>query len=70
MITILNKTMNDKNNNVSLPIWIMVIIMGTAVYKQIDFETLKVKNLGLGIVYFLTFISLVILIVRKMFLSK
>lgn len=62
--------MENKNNNISLPIWILIIILGTAVYKQIDFETLKFKNLGLGIIYFLTFISLVIFMLRKMFLSK
>lgn len=57
--------MKNKQDSVSLPYWILVVILGIATYKQIDFANLNFKNTGLGIVYLLTFIATIFLIVKK-----
>ena len=43
---------------------ILAIIIGAALYKEFDFETLRFKKIGLGIVYLITFVGLVVMIVR------
>lgn len=60
-----HKNMKNKQDSVSLPYWILVVILGIATYKQIDFANLNFKNTGLGIVYLLTFIATIFLIVKK-----
>lgn len=52
------------------PLWILAIILGTAVFKQIDFENLNFKNTGLGIVYLLTFMLSIFFIVNKKKLDR
>lgn len=43
---------------------IIAIILGSALYKQFDSETLKFKNTYLAILYFTTFISCVYIVIK------
>ena len=36
---------------------ILAIIIGAALYKEFDFETLRFKKIGLGVVYLITFVG-------------
>ena len=38
---------------------ILAVILGVSVFRQFDFETLRFKNLGLGLIYLAVFIVLV-----------
>lgn len=57
--------MENKKDAVSLPYWILVIMIGIAAFKQIDFENLNFKNTGLGIIYVLTFCLLIFFIIKR-----
>lgn len=43
---------------------ICAVVIGVALFKQFDFETFRFKKAGLGIVYLVTFIALIIYLVR------
>jgi uncharacterized membrane protein len=44
---------------------ILAIIIGVALYKQIDFQTLKVEKPALSIVYLITLIFCIVAIIRR-----
>ncbi|WGQ10005.1 hypothetical protein QG516_26180 [Pedobacter gandavensis] len=56
--------MKDKKDLGSPAFWIIAIILGAATYKEFDFENFQFKNLGLGIIYSLTFIFSIFVIIR------
>ena len=43
---------------------ILAIIIGVALYKQIDFQTFKVEKPALSVVYAITFIFCIVAIIR------
>lgn len=43
---------------------IIVLILGPAIYKQFDFETLRFKNIALALIYIITFLSAIILMIK------
>jgi hypothetical protein len=45
--------------------YILATILGVTVFKQFDFETLRFKNLGLGIIYLLTFGMCIFFIIKS-----
>ena len=57
--------MNNEKNGFPMILGILAIIIGVALYKEFDFETFRFKKIGLGIVYLVTFVALVIVIVRS-----
>lgn len=40
----------------SIPLLIILIIIGSAIYKNFDFETMKFEKFWLGILYIFTFL--------------
>ncbi len=44
---------------------IIAIIVGSALYKEFDFENLKFKNIGLGIIYLVVFAFSVYILVKN-----
>lgn len=56
--------METKKNIGLLPFGIITVILGVAVFKQMDFENLKFKEPALGTIYLLTLIMSVFLIVK------
>jgi len=57
--------MENKKSSLSFPLLVVVIILGAALYKQFDFETLKFEKPALAILYIIVFVvSLYILIKR------
>lgn len=65
-----NSTIADKQNGIYITYWILLIIIGTAAFKQIDFENLTVKNPGITTVYTLTLILLIFFIVKSKKLNR
>ena len=57
--------MNNEKNGFPMILGILAIIIGVALYKEFDFETLRFKKVGLGIVYLITFVALIIVIIRS-----
>lgn len=57
--------MKNKDNVTSPALWILAVILGVAVFKQINFENLNFKHTGLGILYLLTFLALIFFIVKR-----
>ena len=57
--------MNNEKNGFPMILGILAIIIGVALYKEFDFETFRFKKIGLGLVYLVTFVALVIVIVRS-----
>ncbi|MCE6991232.1 hypothetical protein [Dyadobacter sp. CY323] len=57
-----------KNEQKGLPVvfTMLAVVVGVALYKEFDFETFRFKKVGLGIVYLVTFVGMVIAIVRSM----
>ncbi len=49
----------------SLILIILAIIIGVALYKQIDFQTFKVEKPALSVVYAITLIFCIVAIIRK-----
>ena len=57
--------MENKKSSLSFPLLVVVIIVGAALYKQFDFETLKFEKPALAVLYIIVFVvSLYILIKR------
>ena len=56
--------MTNENKGFPFILGILAIIIGVALYKEFDFETFRFKKVGLGIVYLITFVALVVVIVR------
>lgn len=44
---------------------IVAIIVGVALFKQIDFKNFKVENIGLSIIYLITFVGSVYLLIKS-----
>lgn len=57
--------MENKNNVPVFTFSIVAIILGTALYKQFDFETLKFEKPALAIVYSIVFVFSVIVLVKN-----
>lgn len=45
---------------------IIAIIVGTALWKQFDFKTMTFENVGLGIIYLITFVFSIFFLIRNM----
>ncbi|MPS73733.1 MAG: hypothetical protein E2590_11375 [Chryseobacterium sp.] len=44
--------------------WIVVLIVGAALYKQIDFKTMTVEKQGLSVIYAMTLIFAAVVLIR------
>jgi len=55
----------EKNNPMTFTMGIVAIIVGVALYKQIDFKTMTVEKVGLSIVYAVTFLAAVFVLVKN-----
>lgn len=44
---------------------IIAIIVGAALWKQFDFKTMTFENVGLGIVYLITFLFSIFFLIRN-----
>jgi len=56
--------MEKQQNTWSIPLIIIAVIVGSALYRQFDYATFRFKNVGLGIVYLITFVAAVVFLVR------
>jgi len=54
-----------KEKGSSFILIVIAVIIGSALFKQFDFKTLRFEKIGLSIVYLLTLIVLIIIIVRN-----
>jgi uncharacterized membrane protein YuzA (DUF378 family) len=54
----------EKNKAPLFTFSIIAIIVGVALYKQFDFETLKFQKTGLAIVYMVVFIASIYIIIK------
>ena len=54
----------EKNKAPLFTFNIIAIIVGVALYKQFDFETLKFQKTGLAIVYMVVFIASIYIIIK------
>ncbi|MFA6246748.1 MAG: hypothetical protein WC615_07400 [Mucilaginibacter sp.] len=54
----------EKNKAPLFTFSIIAIIVGVALYKQFDFETLKFEKTGLAIVYMIVFIASIYIIIK------
>lgn len=45
-------------------LWIVALIVGVALYKQFDFDSLRFKNTALAIIYMVTFMFAVYVIIK------
>lgn len=57
--------MNNEQKGFPMILGVIAIIIGVALYKEFDFETFTFKKVGLGIVYLVTFVALLVVIVRS-----
>jgi len=55
----------EKNNPMTFTMSIVAIIVGVALYKQIDFKTMTVEKPALAILYAITFLFAVAVLVRN-----
>ncbi|MGJ1267951.1 hypothetical protein ACR78F_07115 [Sphingobacterium spiritivorum] len=55
----------EKNKASSFIFGIIAIIVGSALYKQIDFEHFKVLHKGLAVIYGLTFAFSVFILIKN-----
>lgn len=62
--------MKNKTNLGSIPFWILTIILGSAIYKQIDFENLSFKHMGMGIIYSVCFLFMIFVLVKGKKVNK
>jgi hypothetical protein len=44
---------------------IVAIIVGVALFKQVDFKNFKVENVGLSIIYLITFVGSVYVLIKN-----
>jgi hypothetical protein len=56
--------MERKTNGLSIVFLIIAIIVGSALYKQFDFQTMKFAKPALSVVYLITFVASVVVLVR------
>jgi TRAP-type C4-dicarboxylate transport system permease small subunit len=57
--------MQKEKKGLPLVFGILAFIVGAALYREFDFETFRFKKVGLGIVYLITFVGMVIAIVQS-----
>lgn len=57
--------MENKQSMTTSTFGILAVILGISVYKEFNFETLKFKNIGLGIVYLIAFGMSIFFIVKS-----
>lgn len=57
--------MNSEQKGFPMILGIIALIIGVALYKEFDFETFRFKKVGLGIVYLITFVALVVVIMQS-----
>lgn len=56
--------MENKKSMGFSPFWIIIIILGVAVFKQIDFQNFNFKQPALGSLYLFTFIFSIFFMVK------
>ncbi|WP_343696848.1 hypothetical protein [Flavobacterium sp.] len=61
--------MENKNNVPVFTLSIVAIIVGVAIYKQFDFETLKFEKPALAAVYLIVFVFSVFVLIKN-FIKK
>lgn len=44
---------------------IIILILGSALYKQFNFETLRFEKLGLSIIYLIVFLATIFLLIKN-----
>ena len=55
----------EKSKAPTFTLWIVAIIVGVALYKQFDFDSLRFKNTALAIIYMTTFVFAVYVIIKN-----
>ena len=55
----------EKNNPITFTMSIVAIIVGVALYKQIDFKTMTVEKPALSVLYAVTFLFAVVVLVKN-----
>lgn len=55
----------EKNNAMTFTMSIVAIIVGVALYRQIDFKTMTVEKPALAVVYAVTFAAAVFVLVKN-----
>jgi len=55
----------EKNNSMTFTMSIVAIIVGVALYKQIDFKTMTVEKPALAVLYAVTFLIAVAVLVKN-----
>lgn len=55
----------EKNNLMTFTMSIVAIIVGVALYKQIDFKTMTVEKPALAVIYAVTFAGAVFVLVKN-----
>lgn len=56
----------EKNNPMTFTMSIVALIVGVALYKQIDFKTMTVEKPALAVIYAITFLFAVFVLVRNL----
>ncbi|MCE7067060.1 hypothetical protein [Dyadobacter sp. CY326] len=57
--------MKNEQNGFPVILGILAVVIGAALYKEFDFETFRFKKVGIGIVYLITFVALIVVILRN-----
>lgn len=65
LLTHKTKNMENKNNVPVFTFSIIAIIVGAALYKQFDFETLKFEKPALAVVYSIVFVFSVFVLIKN-----
>lgn len=55
----------EKSKAPLFTMWVVAIIVGVALYKQFDFDSLRFKNTALSIIYMATFVFAVYVIIKN-----
>ncbi|RZK78906.1 MAG: hypothetical protein EOO92_10290 [Pedobacter sp.] len=54
----------EKKKGMSFVLLIVAVILGTTLYKQFDFETLRFEKTGLAVLYIIVFVTSVVLLIK------
>jgi len=62
--------MENEQKGFPIILVIIAVIVGGGFLREFDFETLRFRKVGLGIVYLITFIVTVTVIIRSRFVKR
>lgn len=58
--------MNTEKSKAPLfTMWVVAFIVGVALYKQFDFDSMRFKHIGLSIIYMATFVFAVYVLIKN-----